>query len=215
LRKFLITFICIIAGAVSYGQTFIGTSTDNQQAYTFAMRINKDSSIHFIYNRPNNSVYGEFSGTIRHIQDTLYRITATMTIGQFFMKSFDPDTFYIQLDSNIARKLDKIQVEYSDRNTRKQLQGYDRSGNPISLLKMPIDKKLFNEKKGTNFLTITINRKNFLSDNFLDFAIPFGSAASFTSGQKVDFYVVIQQGQLISAGQPPLQTGHFQLKQVR
>lgn len=215
MRKLFILLICIIVSAVSYGQTYIGASTDNQQAYTCAMRIYKDSTIHFIYNRQNNSIYGEYSGTIHHIQDTLYRITATMTVGQFFMKSFAPDTFYIQLDSNIARQLDKIQVEYTDGSTRKQLQGYDRAGNPISLLKIPIDKKLFNEKKGTNFATITINRKNFLSDNFLSFTIPFGSAASFTSGQHEAFYVVIQHDQLISAGEPPVQTGHFQLKEVR
>lgn len=135
-----------------------------------------------------------------------------MTIGQFYMKSFDKDTIYIQLDSNIARQLDKIQVEYSDGKTRKQLQGYDRLGNPIRLLKIPVDKKLFNEKKGTDFITLTINRKNFLTDNFLSFKIPFGSAASFTKGRQEEFYVVIKNGQLFTTGKPPLQTGHFRLK---
>jgi hypothetical protein len=212
MRKLIILLTFILPNTLLFGQTFFGNSTDKMKAYNCTIRINKDSTINFIYDRQSNGVYGEHIGTLSKINDTLYRISATMTIGQFYMKSFDKDTIYIQLDSNIARQLDKIQVEYSDGKTRKQLQGYDRLGNPIGLLKIPIDKKLFNEKKGTDFITITINRKNFLTDNFLSFKIPFGSAASFTKGQQEEFYVVIKSGQLFTTGNPPLQTGHFKLK---
>jgi hypothetical protein len=167
--------------------------------------------INFIYNRDFNGIYGDHNGTIKKINDTLYRVSATMTIGQFYMKSFDNDTIYIQLESNIARQLDKIQIEYSDGKTRKLLQGYDRMGQPINLLKIPINKKLFNQKNGMDYITITINRKNFLTDNFLSFKIPFGSAASFTSGQKITFDLIIKNNNLWTVGQPPLQTGHFKL----
>jgi len=84
-------------------------------------------------------------------------------------------------------------------------------GQPINLLKIPINKKLFNQKKGMDYITITINRKNFLTDNFLSFKIPFGSAASFTSGQKITFDLIIKNNNLWTVGQPPLQTGHFKL----
>ena len=62
-----------------------------------------------------------------------------------------------------------------------------------------------------DFITITINRKNFLTDNFLSFKIPFGSAASFTSGQEITFDLIIENNKLWTVGQPPLQTGHFKL----
>lgn len=203
-------FIC--PNALSFGQTFVGTSTDKMKAYNCNLRINKDSSVNFIYSSHDNTTYGEHIGTIRKVKDTLYSISTTMTIGQFSMKSFHQDTIYIQLDSKIARQLDKIQVEYTNGKTGKQLQGYDRLGNLIRLLKIPIDKTLFNDKKGKDFIVITINRKNFLTDNFLSFKIPYGSAASFTAGEVVNFNVIIKNKQLYTTGIPPLQTGHFSLK---
>lgn len=212
MRKLIFILTFILTNTLVFGQTFVGTSTDKMKSYNCTLRINKDSTVNFIYERDFNGVYGDHSGRIVKLNDTLCRISATMTIGQFYMKSIDRDTIYIQLDSNIARQLDKIQVEYSDGKTRKQLQGYDRLGNPIGLLKIPVDKKLFNDKKGTDFITITINRKNFLTDNFLSFKIPYGSASSFKVGQLVNFNVVIKNGQLYTTGEPPLQTGHFRLK---
>ena len=202
----------ILTSTLSFGQTFIGTSTDKMKAYNCTLRINNDSTINFIYDRHENGVYGEHLGLIKKINDTLFHISVTMTVGQFYMKSFNNDTLYIQIDSSIARQLDVIEVEYSNRTIRKQLQGYDNLGKPIRLLKIPIDKKLFNEKKGTDFLTISINRKNNITNKFLTFTIPFGSAASFTKGQKEDFNVVIKNGQLFTTDNPPLQTGHFKLK---
>lgn len=201
----------LISASVSFGQTFIGKQSDKLKRYNCTFRINKDSSINFIYDRDFNSIYGEHKGTIKKVNDTLYSVSATMTIGQFYMKSFDNDTIYIQLDSRIARHLDKISLEYTDGKTRKHLQGYDRNGKPMPILKTPVDKNLFNEKKGTDYVTILINRKNFLTDNFLAFKIPFGSSASFTSGQKIEFDLVIKNNKLWTVGQPPLQTGHFKL----
>lgn len=202
----------LVVTNVTLAQTFISKQSDKFNKYNCTLRINKDSSINFIYNRDFNVVYGDHKGTIKKLNDTLFRVSATMTIGQFYMKSFDNDTIYIQLEPNIARQLDKIEVEYSNKKTREQLQGYDRMGKVIELLKVPVDKTLFNNKKGKDFIKITINRKNFLTDNFLSFRIPFGSAASFTSGQKIEFEVVIKNNKLWTVGQPPLQTGHFILE---
>jgi hypothetical protein len=208
----ILTVMILMSVCVSFGQTFIGQQSDKLKRYNCTFRINKDSSINFIYNRDFNGIYGDHNGTIKKINDTLYSVSATMTIGQFYMKTFDIDTIYIQLDSNIARQLDKIEIEYSDGKTRKQLQGYDRMGQPINLLKIPIDKKLFNQKKRMDYITITINRKNFLTDNFLSFKIPFGAAASFTSGEKITFDIVIKENKIWTVGEPPLQTGHFKLE---
>lgn len=208
----ILTFIILISASASFGQTFIGKQSDKLERYNSTFRINKDSSINFIYSRDFNAVYGEHRGTIKKLNDTLYRVSATMTIGQFYMKSFDNDTIYIQLDSNIARQLDKIEIEYANGHTRKQLQGYDRMGQPIRLLKVPRDKRLFNEKEGLDYVTITVNRKNFLSDNFLSFKIPFGSAASFTSGRNITFDIAIKNNTIWTVGPPPMQTGHLKLK---
>lgn len=205
-------FIFSILANVSHAQTFIGKQHEHQEGYTCSLHINNDSSVIFIYDRDANGIYAEYFGAIKKLNDSLYRVSATQEIGQFCMKSFNNDTIYIQLDPDIATQLDKIQVAYADGKTRKELQGYDRKGQPINVLKIPVDKKLFNERKGTDYITITINRKNFLTDNFLSFKIPFGSAASFTSGQKTTFDVVIKGNKLHTVAQAPLQTGHFKLE---
>jgi hypothetical protein len=209
-QLFLIGYLLLLIDISIYGQTYSGASTDKN--YNCLLRINKDSTINFIYDRSNNGIYGEHIGAIKQIDDTLFHISATMTIGQFYMKSFDNDTIYIQLDSCIATQLDKIEVEYSNGTTRKQFQGYNNVGKPIGILKIPVDKKLYSRNKGTDFITITINRKNFLTDKFLTFKIPFGSAASFTCNYKLDFDIVIKGEQLWTVGQAPLQTGKFKLK---
>lgn len=143
LRKLIVLLTFILPNTILFGQTFFWTSTDKMKAYNCTIRINKDSTLNFIYDRQSNGVYGEHIGTLSKITDTLYKISATMTIGQFQLKSFNKDTIYIQLDSNIARQLDIIQVENSEGKGRTQFQGYDRLGNQIGLIKMPVDMKLF------------------------------------------------------------------------
>jgi hypothetical protein len=214
LRKLIFILTLTLANVSVSGQTFIGTSTDKikMEAFNFTLRINKDSTINFIYTRDYQSLYGEYIGRIVKLNDTLYSISATMTIRQSCMKSFNLDTFYIQLYENIATQLDKIQFEYSDGKTRKQLQGYDSLGNPIGLLKIPVNKKLLNSKKGKDFITITINRKNFLTDNSLSFKIPYGSASIFEAGQLVNLNVVIKNGELYTTGEPRWFYRHFRLK---
>lgn len=204
--------ILTLSNASTFGQTFVGTSADKMDAYNFALRINKDSTINFIYDRDYQSLYGEYNGRIVKLNDTLYRILATMMIRQSCMKSFNLDTFYIQIYKSIATQLDEIQFEYSDGKTRKQLQVYDSLCDPIRLLKIPVDKKLLNRKEGMDFVTITINRKNFLTDNFLSFKIPFGSASVLEAGQLVNFNVVIKNGELYTTGEPIWFYRHIRLK---
>ncbi len=211
MKTYILILLFFASIQVSFGQTFISKHHRKLEKYNCSLKINNDSSILFIYHKNFNGIYGEYIGQIARLKDTVYRISATMTIGQFYMKPYDKDTLYIHLDSSIAKLLNKIQVEYADGITRKQLQGYSSLGDPMTLLKMPINKKLFNQKRGTNFITITINRKHFLSDSLLSCRIPFGSAASFTSGQKLEFDVIIKDNKLLTIGQPPLQTGAFVL----
>jgi hypothetical protein len=208
----LLAFILIIS--TLQGQSFSGVSVDKRNGYQCEFRINKDSTINFIYHRPDNVIYAEYRGTIKRKNDSLFYVEATMQIGQFYMKSFDTDTFYIQLKDEIGLQLDKIEFEFSDKST-KNYQGYTREGKAIALIKVPIDKKKFSEKKGSDNLTLRINRKNFISNDFLNFKIPFGSAASFSMGEKIEFDVILQKGQLVSTGKAPIQTGHFKMFQKK
>lgn len=194
-------------------QTFTGTSTDNYKAYEISMRINEDSSIHFIYNRPGNSIYADYRGSLKQKGGHLYQVNADMQIGQFSMKSFHPDTFYIQMEEEIALQLDKIQLEFSDKSTM-NYQGYTRDGKAIKLIKVPINKRIFSAKKGLDVVNIRINRRSFITYEFLVFKIPFGSGASFTSAEKISIELRIQHGEIISVGNPPIQTGHFKLNRI-
>ncbi|WP_417356860.1 hypothetical protein [Flavobacterium sp.] len=214
MKTYTLTLFFLIFINITHGQTFSNKQSDKLKSYNCSLRIKKDSTVNFIYNRDDNGVYGEYIGTIKKVNDTLHRLSLTMTIGQFYMRSLHKDTIYIQLDNKIAIYLDKIQIAYSDGTASKVLQGYDRKKNPIRLLKIPVNKKLFNNKKGKDYVNITINRKNFISDNFLSFKIPFGSSASFTCGEKEEFDIVIKNKQLWTVGQPPLQTGDFKLEKV-
>jgi hypothetical protein len=214
LRKLIFILALILANISVFGQTFIGTSTDTIDIGTFniTIRINKDSTTNFIYTRDYQGIYGEYIGRIVKLDDTLYSISATMTIGQSCQKSFNLDKFSISLDKEIATQLDMIQFEYSDGKTRKQFRGYDSMGNPIRTLLIPVDKKLFNMETGMDFITITINRKQFLSDKFLTFKIPYGSASRIEAGRRVNFNVVIKNGELYTTDELLLFDEPFRLK---
>ncbi|MFM9950215.1 MAG: hypothetical protein ACKV1O_19935 [Saprospiraceae bacterium] len=194
----------------SFGQTYTGTSTDKMGKYDCLFRMGKDNAVDFIYNQNEYVVYAAYSGKMERLNDTLYRVSATMTIGQYYMKSWSMDTLYIQLDPAIARQLDKIEVKYAD-GMIKNFSGYDNKGKAENLLKLPVDKKRFNRSKGADYVTITVNRKDLITGRFLSFKIPFGSAASFTSGQKLEFDLSIKNNIVRTVGEPPLQTGHFKL----
>lgn len=208
--KIIVLVIVSLTNSLLFCQTYIGKSKEN--SYDCIVRISKDSTINFIYSRDDNGIYGEHKGLLKRINDTLFHILAVMTVGQFYMKPYHNDTIYIHIDSSIAKELDVIEIEYSDRKTRTQLQGYDNFHNPITMLKIPINKTLFNTKKGKDYINITINKKNPISGIFLNFRIPYGSAADFTKNEIVDFDVIIKNKLLSTIGEPPLQTGHFQLE---
>jgi len=137
MRKLIIILTLTLSNASTFGQTFVGTTDKNPyqkgDEYSLELLINIDSTINFIFYRDYQSVYGEFNGRIVKLNDTLYRISATMMFRQTCMKSFNLDTFYIQIYNSIATQLDTIQFEYSDGKTRKQFKGYDSLYNPIGL----------------------------------------------------------------------------------
>ena len=210
--KLFFTLPIILYSMLSLGQIFEGYSIEENKNYHCLFQIEPDSSIVFTYDRDKNGIYAEYVGEIERVTDATFKVKATLAIGQYYMKSYSKDTLYIKLDSKIARTLDKIQVEYSNKKNRKQLQGYDSQGQPIALLKVPIDQELFNANKGTDAVEITVNRKNRITGAWVSFTIPFGSAASIVTGREIEFEVKIENETLESIGQRPIQTGHIKLK---
>ncbi len=210
--KLILSFFIVLSSVLSFGQTFEGYSTDEDKSYHCLLQIKSDSSVFYIYDRSQNGIYAEYVGKIRKLTDSTFRVKAELAIGQYYMKSFNKDTLYIQLDPKIARALDKVEIEYSNKKDRKQLQGYDRKGQPIALLKIPIDKELFNSEKGTDYVKITVNRKNRITGEWVSFIIPFGSAASITANDEIEFEVKMKDGTIETIGKKNIQTGHIKLK---
>ena len=213
IKRILFFISMLFCSFWSTGQVFEGWSVDGNQNYHCLFQIKPDSTIVYSYDRWENAIYGEYVGKIRHLKEDRYLINAQLEIGQYIMKSFDKDTIYVKLSPKIATTLDIIQIEYSNGKDRKQFQGSDPKGKPVSIVKMPVDKSLFNTSVGKDYIKITVNRRNRITRDWVSFKIPFGSAASITSGEKLELEVEIKSGVIRTVGEKPVQTGHVELKQ--
>ncbi len=191
-----------------FGHDFTGHS---EYQYKCFLNVYKDGAVKYIYESSNKGVFAEHDGSIKEINDSVFQVQTKLTFGQFTMKSFNLDTFYISIDKKLISELNKISVKFSD-NTKKHFTCYDRYGEPITLIKIPVDKKIFNNKTGSNKVVIILNRKNGITNKPLIFEIPYGSAASFMEGDKNDFYVILKNDELRTTKRVPEQTGHFKLK---
>lgn len=209
-KKLILFPLLVIVHSVVPAQTFTGGNTHHLQNYNCVLTIHKDSTVAFVYNCRDHPNYAEHTGKIKRIfADTVYRVSSVMTIGQFLNASPPLDTFFIFVDSAIAHQF-KI-TEVTCRNTKySQLQGYKlRAGNSSTTFKIPLVKNGHNQKN--DFVIINTNQKSLITGKVLSFKIPVGSSVSFTAGRQTDFIVVINNGQMITVGEPPLQAEHFKL----
>lgn len=210
IRSYILTFFLIFSSVLN-AQTYTGTSTNK---YDCSIRLSNDSLMHFMFRKNTNEIYKEFSGKLKKKNDTLFHVSLLENIGVSTMQSRHPDTLYIELDPEIAHELDVIEVEFSN-DTRVQLQGYESNGDPISVLRIPIDKNIFNDNKGYNKVTVTINRKNFERNDFFRFKISYGSSASITKGEAVGLDLIIKNDVVYSVELYLIPTGHFRLKKKK
>lgn len=97
--KRIFQIILILNSCVTIEQTYIGTSVDANKSYNTSLKINKDSTINFFHTSNDNGIYAEYIGEIETITNSIFHIAAKMTIGQYYIKSFNSDTIYIQIDS--------------------------------------------------------------------------------------------------------------------
>ena len=208
----LALFSLVLFYPKAQGQTFSASKQGRSERLNVTLRINPDSSVNFQLDQDENGLYVEYLGRITQKSDSTYRIQAIITLGQFYCKGWGWDTILIQLDPEIAQELHKITLTFANGQFTR-LSGSDRLGKSKRLLRIPYQKKWFNRRKGSDFYTLSIPRKNPITGEPLVFKIYFGSAPTFTSGQKIDFEVQIQDHQLWTLHPPPLQSGPFKLQQ--
>lgn len=208
----LFSVILVLLSHTLFGQVYSGQNLQRFGKYNCVLRINNDNTVNFIYNNNNdNTGYGDHYGKIKKLNDTLFHISAIMTIGQFFEMAPYTDSIFVSIDHKITKGLGKLKIAYSNGGF-KEYTNYNKNGIDDGYIKIKVNKNLFNRAKGKNYFNLSIDRKNSITQKPLVFKIPFGSAAYFTGNEKLEFDVVIKNGYLWSVGKPPLQTGHFKLK---
>jgi hypothetical protein len=139
----------------------------------------------------------------------LFQIEAELTLGQFYRMAHGFDIAF-RVDAALVPKLPKITVTYAN-GVFTHRRPYNRYGKCIGV-RIPAVPEWFNDSPGSNYYTISIPRKNPITGQALEFKIYYGSGAGFECGEKLNFNVCIQGGQLWTVGQAPLQWGHFRLR---
>jgi hypothetical protein len=208
-KLFLLIPTFALLSQTLFGQLFSGQNLDKSIKYNCLLRINKNNTVNFIYEK--GGTYGDHYGEIKKLNDTLFHISATMTVGQFYELAPYTDTIYISIYRKITHQLGKVKITYSN-GSFKEYSNYDKNGIEDGRLMIKVNKNLFNRLKGKNYINLSIERKNSITQEPLVFKIPFGSAAYLAGGEKLEFDVVIKNNYLWSVGSPPLQIGHFKLK---
>jgi hypothetical protein len=211
MKQLLIILLIFSSIKVSYGQTFIANHNENENIYDWIFRIKKDSTINLIYQINNKAVYGEYNGTVKRLNDTIYHVSAQLITGQNIMKAPYNDSISIQMDSKIASEIDKIAIEYSNGKSI-DISKYSIIWSKYNRISISIDKLLYNEKNNTNSIFITINRKNSITNEFLKFQIPYGSAAFFSTGDLIEFQMMIKVNYARIIGEPPMEFVNLKMK---
>jgi hypothetical protein len=207
-KQLLIILTFVLTNTFVVGQIYTGISDDK---YQILLQINKDSSVNYSYSR-EQEFYSEHIGTIRKINDTLFHISATMTFGNDMVLSlYTYDTI-----SHVTNDTDYFCFNYPDTVILKYANGLTKNYFPYSKQgKDPcfvLDKKLFNEKSGSNYYTVTFKRKNIITGQPLTFKLGQHSGLSILSGQKIDFDVIIKNNNLRTINGYLLQTKDFKIK---
>ncbi len=209
-RVLLAILLFIIISQSVEAQIFQG-KRDKINTYDYALRINEDSTVIFIYSSDRNLIYAEYRGKIYQVNDTNYRINAQLSIGQFPMKAKTLDSIHISLDSSFRQSpsfFAKAIVIYPQNKGSQYCMYFTKNQYGISTY---LDKTKYNSRKGTDVILLAIGRKNPISGKFLDFEIPYGSSAALQSGDNIDINIYLKNG-VIRAYTTYNQLGHFRLK---
>lgn len=207
--------ISVLLSHSLFGQLYSGRIPDYKD--NCLLRINQDSTVDFIYSGYDMGTYADHYGKIQRLNDTLFHISAIMSVGQFMQKG-RRDSIFVTIDSNITNQLGKIKIAYSNGSFKEfsftEYNSYKKNEVGDRHLMMKMNKTLFNQSKGKDYIHIFIERLNPITQKPIVLKIPFGSAPSFSGGEELEFDVVIKNDYLQTIGEPPSNRGHFKLKKV-
>ncbi|HTL83077.1 MAG TPA: hypothetical protein VL651_15295 [Bacteroidia bacterium] len=203
----------LLIGTLLHSQIYTGSSTNSSgKHYGCYFKIDPDSSIRFTTSGKDIGIYADYTGTIRRVNDSVYHVTTTMRFCQSYFTSPNTDTLYIRIDSSIALQLDEIEVNYADGIHRKTFRGYDTLGRAIALVRVPIDKKLYNRNAATDSVKIIVNRMNPVTNDFLSIQVRYGFSVFYAAGEKLEFDVEIKDDKLRTVNQKGLVCGQLKMK---
>lgn len=192
------------SGIFKTEQLYKGYSTNGN--YLCYMKISPDNRILFTYETKGNYVYGEHAGTIKAINDTLFRVSCELTFGQFVCKAPELDSLMIMVDppSLIDKKSILVQYENEDLMTKHRI---DPSG-----ITFTFDPNLYNEHTPARILT---DHMHPITGNALTIKASFGSGYDFVRGDKMEFNVVISGDSIYTVNEEAaFQTGPIKLKKL-
>lgn len=172
--------------------------------YLCYLKILPGNKVLFTYETEGNTIYGEHSGSIKAINDSTYRVSCTLTFGQFICKApnLDSLTIFVNPPSLISKKSILVRYENEELMTKPKV---DKSG-----LAFGFDNKLFNEYTPATILT---DHTHPITGEALTIKAVFGSAYDFVRGDKLDFDIVISGDSLYTIKEDAaFQPGSFRLK---
>jgi hypothetical protein len=117
------------------------------------------------------------------------------------------DSSYFRVDTPYVHLKDTVIIKYANGQTQNYIP-YNKQGKHSSFA---LDKKLYNDKPGSNYYKAFIKRKNPITGQQLSFKVTIHSSPFFESGKWLNFDVIIKNNKLHTIGEPNIETGQFTL----
>jgi hypothetical protein len=199
LKNILIILTFILTNISLCAQIFTGKSIDKSKNYNCALKINSDSSIIFICNTEENELYGQYEGTIKRVNDSVFSISATMTLGKTYAENFYKanttthvinDTDYVFIDTTYKEMLKFVKIKYANNQEIEYKWNTENS--------MFLAKRQFNKSDKKNYYYIQTEANDKINGKKLSFIVRFGTIAAFEKGQKLEINVIIKGNYLFS-----------------
>ena len=134
MKKYLfITLFLLFSITFAIGQTYSGNSAVD---YWCLLRINKDSTVNFVYSLNYNEFYGENKGTIKKISDSTYHVSVKLVYGKsatMGQSTYDDvvkktyDSSYFRVDTPYVHLKDTVIIKYANGQTQNYIP-YNKQG---------------------------------------------------------------------------------------
>lgn len=215
MKRSIITFLFLFCG-LCYGQTYSGKSTNT--FYRCSLKINKDSTVIFNFRQKNNIVYGDFTGRIRKLNDSLFLLSCKSVFDQYLMKNYFAPDLCISVDSILdqSHKIKFIKVNYScGLDTIYHLKNCRKSSEAWEKVCYRIKDNHAYHVNGNNDMFIDVGYKSIFTGKPVIFTLNTISALDFGHNTTFTTFIVIKNGTVKSVKDHITQTGSFVLKQLK